>query len=153
MTIDAAKKIDFIFFDFKKKATHGIGISRDYIWNFLVSKTPELEINKTMYDEIIRKLVEDGYVREELAAGSPPTYHLTFNGLSFKGYEEEVNTQNAEKTRLGNLESENQLFQREGLNNARRMNLLTLILAIGTGIAAVYYILEILHHCWKIYPH
>ena len=41
--------------------------------------------------------------------------------------------------------------QNETLKNARYLNRLTLILAVGTSIAALYYILEILKNHYPIY--
>ncbi|MEA5427498.1 hypothetical protein [Arcicella lustrica] len=55
------------------------------------------------------------------------------------------------KDKIKELESKTIKLQDEALENARRLNKLTLWLVIGTSIAAIYYIIEIIKafYCHK----
>lgn len=155
MAINPYKQIDAIFFYIKKKIALGASINSEYIWNLFVDKTPELEINKLMFSEIISKLIEDGYITELRKANEGQdvtTYHVTFKGQIFEGYESQQKLLNEQKARLADLENRSREFQDETTNNAKRLNVLTVILALGTSIAAIYYLLEILNNWVRIYP-
>jgi len=105
--------------------------------------TPEgLEIQK-----ILNKLIKDGYidyteheVYEQTGSFAgrkfERVYSATWEGIYFYeigGYRQSFN----EKKRLNNLETNVQKLN-------KRAYLLTLIIAIGTSIAAIYYFIEIL---------
>lgn len=96
------------------------------------------------YNAIIQKLVDDGMLSEKDAFDLPPEsrpeeYNITFKGrLWFEagGYQGERNRLNAENTRVNTVEKRQRAYE-------SNMVLLTWILAIGTSIAALYYLLEI----------
>src|SRR5690606_28755231 len=93
------EQIDFVFFYIRDKITTGADWGYFNIWTH-VQKTPETKINKTLFDEIILKLKEDGLLTEINNLGSQATYHITFKGLTFNGYVSEQQTLQMEKERL-----------------------------------------------------
>lgn len=132
------EKIDAILNFLKDRSDLSASFSKEYIWNLYVSKTPELDINRQVYEEILKKLVEDGYVREENEKNFQSVYHLTMKGLLFEGY---LNNQ-----------KENQKLLQTATSLSNGIFWLTTVIAIGSGAAAVYYIFEILNHFYCIYP-
>ncbi len=79
------EQIDFVFFFIRDKIQVGGNWGYNNIWNH-VEKTTEAKINKTLFNEIIDKLKEDGLVTEVIQEAAQPTYHVTFKGLIFDGY-------------------------------------------------------------------
>lgn len=79
------EQIDFVFFFIRDKIQVGGNWGYNNIWNH-VEKTTEAKINKTLFNEIIAKLKEDGLVTEVILEAAQPTYHVTFKGLIFDGY-------------------------------------------------------------------
>lgn len=153
MAINPYKQIDFVFSYIKDKEEHSATFSKEYIWNLYVKQSPEMQINRMIYDEIMQKLEDDGYISKKSIYGSEqPSYNVTFKGRIFNGYENDYLSLNEQKARLLALEKKNQEFQILSSRNASKLNCLTLILAVGTSIAAIYYIFEILNHWLCIYP-
>jgi len=147
------EQIDFVFFFIRSREQLSASWSNEYIWNLYISKTPEAGINRTLFEEIIKQLVEDDYIREAPINDSPQkTYHVTFKGRLFKGYVAYQNSLEENNKRISDLEKENRKFQEMTLKNSRYLNRLTFILAFGTGIAALFYLFEILNHWLCIYP-
>lgn len=132
------EKLDKILSFFKDRSDLSIDFSKEYIWNLYIKKTPELQINKQIYEEILQKLVEDGYLRETKKEDFQPTYHLTMKGYLFDGY---INSQ-----------SEIQRLQKTAISLSRRAFWWTVVIALGTLVAAIYYLFEILNHWFYIYP-
>ena len=132
------EKIDKILYFLKERSDIGAGFSREYIWNLYIEKTPELKINRHLYDEILKKLVEDGYIRETKNSMDQPVYYTTLKGLSFDGYQ--------------NIELEVLKLKKKSDLLADRSIVLTALVALGTLVSAVYYLLEILNHFYQIYP-
>lgn len=132
------EKIDTILIFLKERADLNASFSKEYIWNLYVKKMPELHITRQIFDEILNKLVEDGYVKKELRENSQPTFHLTMSGYLFDGY----------------LSSKNEMqkLQQTAIFLSKRTFCMTVVIAVGTGIAAIYYIIEILNHFFCIYP-
>ena len=143
-TMTPHQQIDFIFLHLKEKIQYGGSYGYNNLW-FRVEKTPETKINKTLFNEIIERLKQDNLITETKLEDAQPVYHITFKGLLFDGYEKEYELARQEKERLERIEDET-------LNVSRRMNRLTWIIMIGTAIAALYYLLEILNHWLNIYP-
>lgn len=135
------EKIDFVLTFIKIKmevsAYWGYGI----IWTH-VEKTTELKINKTLFDEIINKLKEDCYIVDN---ETKDACRVTFKGLTFNGYVSEQLSHQEENARLRTLEEKT-------LKLTIWTTRLTWIIAIGTFVAAIYYLLEILNHWFCIYP-
>lgn len=145
------KQIDFVFFILKERSELSADFSKEYIWDH-IKQTPEIEINRQKYEEILQRLLNDGYIKETIKPETQPTYHLTFGGRLFPGYEKEEETLNQNQHKLEALEKANSDFQNSSTMSAKKLNLLPLILAIGTLIAALYYVFEILNHWFYIYP-
>ncbi len=79
------EKLDAIFFFIKNKTNLGASVNKKYIWNLYVEKTPELQINWTLFNDILDRLIKDEYVTI-----SDDTYHVTVKGREFKGYVEDA---------------------------------------------------------------
>ena len=147
------EQIDFAFFYIKSREQLSASWSAEYMWNLYISKTPESGINRTVFDEIIKQLVNDDYIRElPINDSSQKSYHVTFKGRIFNGYVEYQSSLRENNERISGLEEENRKFQDATLKNSRYLNRLTLILTIGTGMAALFYLFEILNHWFCIYP-
>ncbi|MDO9614356.1 MAG: hypothetical protein Q7J86_07490 [Bacteroidota bacterium] len=125
------EKIDFVFFFIKDKLKVGGQWGYNNIWNH-IEATKDVEINKTMFDEIIKKLKIDGYIVEAEINGSQLVYNLTFVGLLFDGY-------NSAQKEIHKLQKQNRI--------------LSWLLVFLTGVSAIYYIFEILNHYFCIYPY
>ena len=135
------EKIDFVLFYIKTKMADSAYWGYGPIWAH-IQKTTELKINKALFDEIINKLKEDGYIVDN---NTNDACRVTFRGLTFNGYVSEQSFLQMEKKRLKTLEEKT-------LNLSRWTTRLTIIIALGTGIAAIYYLLEILNNFFSIYP-
>jgi len=138
------EQIDFVFFYLREKVTSGGHWGYQNIW-FHVKGASETGINKTLLDEIIVKLKDDGLITEINNLDSQSTYHVTFKGLTFNGYASEKQSLQAEKERL-------KILDEKTLKLTSWTTRLTWIIAIGTFVAAIYYLLEILNHWFCIYP-
>lgn len=135
--MEPLQKIDAVFFFIKKSSDVGAMINDNYIWGMYVNKTSELEISRLMLIEILQKLVEDGYVRRvDHPDGGSSTYHITFKGLIFEGYEKERENLNRERDAIRNLE-------RANARRSNDLNQMTAFIAFGTIMAAAYYWIEI----------
>lgn len=77
------EQLDAILFFIQDKTSIGAMISRNYIWDLYVSRTPELGITPLLFSDILQHLIDDGYI-----ILSNNTYHLTVKGRNFKGYVE-----------------------------------------------------------------
>lgn len=124
------EKIDFVFFHIKDKIQVGGYWGYHNIWNY-VKATSKADINETMFNEIIQKLKDDGYITEKQIPDAQPVYNLTFTGSLFDGY-------NKNQVKIQKL--------------SRETRFLTVVVSIGTGVAAIYYLFEILNHWYYIYP-
>ena len=138
-------KIDLVLFFIKGKEELSAKFSIEYIWTFCVSKEPSYHINRTMFEEIIKQLVEDGFIADLSILDSPQKfYYVTFKGRIFNGYVKQQESLEEKNKRILTLENANQKFQIESIRHSRNLNRITWILAIGTTFAALYYILGIL---------
>lgn len=138
------EQIDFVFFYLKEKIQYGGSYGYQNILNRVIA-TPEANIKVTLLNEILLRLEQDGFITKSIIPNAQPVYQITFKGLLFDGYTKSHQALN-EKERFENY------VQSQNIKNGKYLNRLTLILAIVTGIAAVYYILEILNHWFCIYP-
>lgn len=117
-----------------------------------ISKIVSIESNELQL--ILNKLIKDGYVdftdeaiHDSFYAHSSGraeikrTYIISFEGLFFfqnhGGYKKQIENNLSQQTRLEKLETQ----QRK---NNERLTTLTFWIALASGVAAVYYIIEIL---------
>lgn len=136
-------QIDLVFFHIRDKIQTGGNWGYNNIWNF-VEQTSEAKINKTLFNEIIKKLKEDELISEIIQEGYQSTYHITFKGLIFEGYKQQWTDSQLEKDELKSLRHASHI-------NSLKMTRLTRWVMIGTSIAAIYYLLEILNHWFCIF--
>ncbi|MBO9150761.1 hypothetical protein ACFOTA_00960 [Chitinophaga sp. GCM10012297] len=130
-------QIDAVFFWLKDKLSTGGYYGYHNIENF-VTRTPELKINITLLKEILKRLEADGYVsRMQPAGGGQEVYNVTFKGLVFDGYVIE----DEEKKLSANI-------AKITVNNSQNLNRLTFWLVIFSGIAALYYAVELYKFFW-----
>ena len=124
----------------------------------LIVKYPESEHLGYGMDtlRILNKLVKDGYVdfkEDNFKSGHilierPNKYFITFDcGLFHQqgGYAEQLRNQNSHDARMESLED-------SAKANRQWMLWLTVLVALGTTVAASYYLLEILNHWYFVYP-
>ncbi len=142
--MDPFNQIDFVFFFLKQRAEFSADFGKENIWNY-INRTEEANITRQVFEEILQRLIDDCYIKETLRPETQSTYHLTFNGRIFEGYSKRNEILNEERNWLKNL-------QVQTLQNTRMLNIISLIIAIGTFFAAIYYILEIANHWICIYP-
>ncbi|NSL88646.1 hypothetical protein ECE50_017530 [Chitinophaga sp. Mgbs1] len=111
------QQIDKIFIFIKEKADEGGSFSREYIWNLFVSKDSELNINKTMYNEMIAKLREDGYIRaaKPVMSTTNEAFHVTFKGRLFTGYEAEYIERQQSQQNIAELQKWAKKYQEDTL--------------------------------------
>lgn len=133
------EKIDIVLNFLKSRQDLSAQFTKEYIWNFYVSKTPELEINSQLYNEIFSTLLDNDFIRENKQEQDfPSTYHITIKGLTFSGFHQ---------TELSNLKRDNENRQ---VQLSLRSS--TFWIMVGTGIAAIYYLFELLDKFFHIYP-
>jgi predicted transcriptional regulator len=136
------KQIDFVFFFLKERSELSADFGKENIRNH-IKLTPEIKINTQIFEEILQRLLDDGYIKETIRPETQPTYHLTFNGRIFEGYFNKNNSLNEDREWLKNL-------QIQTLENSKKLNKLTWIIAGGTFFAAIYYIIEIVKNWFCI---
>ena len=131
------QQIDAVFFWLKAKALNGGYYGYQNIENY-VKQTPELGINTTILKEILRRLIEDGFItRTSPPQGIPgqSVYNVSFKGLLFDGYVKAKESADAE------VEFQKGVAKAT-LQNAELLNRLTKWLAVFAGISALYYLVE-----------
>ncbi len=133
-------------FDWKESAVKGRIRLRTYeIGEYIIKYYfPKLNSVDFIIDlpEILEQLTIDGYLIENKEREWDKIYSISFKGKIFSkngGYSELERTKNAENIRVGNVEKRQRAYE-------SNMVRLTWILAIGTTVAAIYYLLEIIKH-------
>jgi hypothetical protein len=133
------EKVDKILDFLKEKQKVSADFPKEYIWIHYVSKTPELEINSQLYNEIFITLLDNDFIREnKQEQGFPSTYHITIKGLTFSGFHQSdlMSAKDKKDTRKLAVQTRN----------------LTRWIAFGTVVAAIYYLFELLDKFFQIYP-
>jgi hypothetical protein len=114
------------------------------------------DIDNFIFKSALLKLVKDGYVIEysenkiDEIFNTPRTnyyYDISFEGIIFinaGGYENEYQKNQMQKIEYFELKKKQSLLEEKQLKTQFQLVLLTLIVALGTLIAGLYYILEIL---------
>jgi hypothetical protein len=126
-------------------------IWNDTFINHIFLKT----VDPYTYNFALLKLAKDEYVLQNKKDNGliNSEFHITFEGIIFikkGGYcQERLEAQRKEKA-YELLKIEQKRHETSLLSLNRRMVLLTKIIAFGTFIAAVYYLLEILSFFWRL---
>lgn len=137
------EKLDTILKIFLKEGAtpkQSIASAKLLIYGF--TQTPLSQI-----ESVVDKLVKDGYIKEIKYNGSPSDYTITFEGealIELGGY-----------TSLSGEAQKVKELQRISGEREKTIVFLTKVLAFGTTIAAVYYLIEIaktLFPCWFAKP-
>jgi hypothetical protein len=135
----------------------GVNEENPYIQNneAVLTFVYDNHISKTLNDRkessdmllMIQKLLDDKYIYSIPSDNNVLTYKITFDGLVFHqkgGYDQQRKNNQAEIDyikRLATKTEDNTLFQTA---SQKKINLLTFFVALGTLIAACYYLEEIL---------
>lgn len=136
--LNPLKQIDAVFLFLKERMQHGGFYGYNNLKNHF-DKHPELNITITLLQEILKRMVEDGYITKGEQPNSQPCYRLSFQGLLFDGYEKEK--EKRDERAEWEIQTTKQLVK-----NGKTLNRLTWILVIGTSISAVYYLMEIFRY-------
>lgn len=151
--MDYLKQIDTVFFYFKEKSQVGGYFDYQDVWehvqNIKAGITDQAKLNT-----ILARLKEDGFISggDRLNSMSTPTYSISFKGLLFDGYENERTLAIQKNTLLEQQVTRTSEISELNAKLAVRSYRLTLILAIGTSIAAIYYLMEIAKYLGWICP-
>jgi hypothetical protein len=133
------EKIDSVLNFLKSRQGLSAQFTKEYIWSYYIEKTPELEINSQLYNEIFITLLDNAFIRENKQLDdSPSTYHITVEGLTFSGFHQDYLNLEKDKSHRKVYESQ--------------MRNLTRWIAFGTVVAAIYYLFELLDKFFHIYP-
>jgi len=133
------ERIDYVFFLIKKEDVK-------YTEYFLEEAIKANNVNISLDElrRILSQLQKDEYIiRNPSHAGfAHDTFELTIEGALFDGYVIEKNINDAESLRLEAIES-------EATANRNLTTRLTILIAVGTGIAALYYLYLLWQDaCW-----
>lgn len=129
------EKIDQVLDFLKAKSDLSASFSKEYVWNLYIEKTPELKIHRQLYEEIFKKLIEDGYINENKTTGSQSTYHLTLKGLAYDGYQNaQLAIQKIKQLTIDTSEStiKTNKFQRKNGRLIVIVSIATVLLSIAT---------------------
>ena len=114
------------------------------------------DIDNFIFKSALLKLVKDGYAIEysetttdRIFGGEKTNYYfdISFEGIFFiknGGYENEFQKNQKQQIEYSSLQKKQSLLEQKQLKIQSQLVLLTLIVALGTLIAGLYYILEIL---------
>ena len=114
------------------------------------------DIDNFIFKSALLKLVKDGYVIEysetitDRIFGGEKTnysYDISFEGIFFiknGGYENEYRKNQKEQIEYSELKKKQYLLEEKQVSNQFQIVVLTWIIALGTLIAGLYYVLEIL---------
>jgi hypothetical protein len=113
-------------------------------------------IDKSILHSALLKLVKDGYVNTESDNSIDPLfkspkkdhyYKISFEGMVFienGGYENEYRKNQKEQIEYSDLQKRQSLLEDKQLKTQNQLVFLTFLVALGTLIAGLYYVLEIL---------
>lgn len=118
------------------------GIFEDDILNESIKR--KSHDNKNAFDQMLKKLIKDGYLTDNPSKDNPNKsfYFISFEGRLFfesGGYKQKIIDDASENTRLDKIEMSQKV-------NRRWMTGLTLILAVASLLAGLYYCVELY---WK----
>lgn len=121
-------------------------IKNDYgsiLEDALIKRLIPFVISKEEFLRCMEKLISDKYVVKYIdEQGRAILYYCTFAGYLFEGYENEHKFKALEGLRLETTIA----FQQK---QVRSLNQLTKIIAVGTGVAALYYLYLLWQElCW-----
>ena len=133
--MEPLQQLDAILFFIKGKTQFGVSFFN--IKKYVEQQT-QLGIDEPVLREILAFLESDSRIRilNHSMEGKSLTYRITFSGLVFDGY--------VKAKEIGESEAQWQkTIAALTVSNAKFLNRLTLWLTVFTGIAAMYYIIEI----------
>lgn len=125
--IDPLKQIDFVLDYIKKHATQFEILSTDKVVQHILDNKGIIGIDRIRFNQIIEKLEEDKYITVK-GPDDKRYYDVTFKGVVFIGYRQ------SEDDRIKS--------DLQAKANQRAILWLTLIIAVGTSIAAAYYFFQ-----------
>lgn len=114
------------------------------------------DIDNFIFKSALLKLVKDGYVTEysknttDKIFNTPRTdyfYDISFEGICFinnGGYEFEYRKSQTQQIEYSDLQKRQSLLEEKQLKIQSQLVFLTFLVALGTLIAGLYYVLEIL---------
>jgi len=130
-------RLDWVLEYLKEHAGQGVP-QGDKTWNEIAAKHPSLHVNvpgnenESYRKQIFDKIEEDKYLTIE----DDGMYWITIKGLMFKGYVEESQSLDLQKSLSRTL-----MIQAE--KNAKRLNYLTAILGVATAALAISEVMKI----------
>jgi hypothetical protein len=106
-----------------------------------ILKKKDPEFNGKMLKQALYQLDKDGFVYELTNKENDDDiiYLISIQGSIFKGYVDQKNRQDRESIRMDT-------FERELMVNRNMTLYLTILIAFGTLVAAIYYYFEIRNH-------
>jgi hypothetical protein len=126
------KKLDALFFLFREEE---VGIAITFIKDMMLGKGYTVsDVEITRY---ITQLVEDKYIMPTTNGKKALKYIIRIEGYLFDGYEQKVLNGISESARLETIANELRA-------NRLWILYLTILIAVGTLVAAIYYTVEIL---------
>jgi len=147
-TKETLAKIDHVFLKIKTMSGFDTRISYNYIANLFVNTHPEIGINNLMLENIVNKLINDGYLTLNKAQSKDDvtTFNVTFEGQLFDGYVDKWEKENAEKQRVLALEETNKdIINKTYILNKWVMGtaIVSAISALASAFASLYPILKV----------
>ncbi|SDP55414.1 hypothetical protein SAMN05428975_1776 [Mucilaginibacter sp. OK268] len=125
------KKLDALFFLFREEQ---VGIAKHFIKEMMLGKG--FEVSNVEIERYLDQLIDDGYIMLTADDAGTRIYIIKIKGLLFDGYEQQILSRISENTRLETLENSQRA-------NQTLTTWLTVLIAFGTLLAAVYYSIEI----------
>lgn len=126
--VNPLKQIDFVFNFIKEKSPYFDLLTTDKVVQHTLDNKDSIGINRTRFNQIISKLKEDDFI-EEKGPDDKKYYNITFKGVIFIGYEQ--------------TEYERIKSYLQAKANQKAILYLTLIIAVGTSVAAGYYFYQL----------
>ncbi|MEA5427499.1 hypothetical protein [Arcicella lustrica] len=92
------QKIDSVFFILRILYVNNLSVEKEKLWDLVTKNQTDNDINRILFEEIINKLLEDGYIRRVTKSTDSFTiYNVTLKGLTFLGYVHQQKKENEEK--------------------------------------------------------
>lgn len=126
--IKELKQIDFVLDYIKENAPQFELLTTDKVVQYIRANGETIEIDRHKFNQIIDRLKEDELI-EVKGPDNRQYYNITFKGSIFIGYEQ------TEKDRVKSY--------LQAKANQKAILYLTLVIAVGTSVAAAYYFYQL----------